>query len=97
LLPPPKKTGRPRRWPMREIMNAIFYVLRSGCSWRMVPSSASAVVIWMTNSLSGLISGIGGSFNHSMRQKPAGQAGPASFCLNVSVRGGVPERGLEDS
>jgi transposase len=31
LLPPARKTGRPRRWPMRELMNAIFYVLRSGC------------------------------------------------------------------
>ena len=30
LLPAPEETGRPRRWPMRDIMNAIFYVLRSG-------------------------------------------------------------------
>jgi transposase len=37
LLPAPRSTGRPRRWPMRELMNAIFYVLRSGCAWRMVP------------------------------------------------------------
>ena len=29
--------GRPRTWLMREIMNAIFYVLRSGCGWRMIP------------------------------------------------------------
>jgi hypothetical protein len=61
-----------------------------------LPSSASAVVIWITNLLSGLISGIGGSFDHSMRQKSAGQPGPASFGLNASVRGGVPERRLED-
>lgn len=37
FLPPPANTGRPRGWPMREIMNAIFYVLRAGCPWRMVP------------------------------------------------------------
>ncbi len=30
LLPPARKTRRPRRWPMRELMNAIFYVPRSG-------------------------------------------------------------------
>ena len=35
LLPPPAKTGRPRDWPLREILNAIFYVLRSGCPWRL--------------------------------------------------------------
>ena len=38
-LPPPCATGRPRAWPMREIMNALFYVLRSGCAWRLLPDS----------------------------------------------------------
>ena len=37
FMPPPAKTGRPRLWPMREIVNAIFYVLRSGCAWRLLP------------------------------------------------------------
>ena len=37
LIPPAKPGGRPRRWEMREILNAIFYVLRSGCAWRMLP------------------------------------------------------------
>lgn len=39
LLPPPRSTGRPRAWPMREVLNAIFYVLRAGCPWRMLPES----------------------------------------------------------
>ena len=30
-LPSPNITGRPRAWPMREIINGIFYVMRSGC------------------------------------------------------------------
>jgi transposase len=38
LLPPPCDQGRPRSWPMREIVNAISYVLRSGCPWRLLPS-----------------------------------------------------------
>lgn len=37
FMPPAAKTGRPRLWTMREIMNAIFYVLRAGCAWRMLP------------------------------------------------------------
>lgn len=37
FLPPPARTGRPRAWPMREIMNAIFYMLRAGCAWRLLP------------------------------------------------------------
>ena len=37
LIPPAKPGGRPRKWPMRKILNAIFYLLRSGCQWRMLP------------------------------------------------------------
>jgi transposase len=37
LLPPPAKTGRRRAWPMREMLNAVFYVLRSGCPGRLLP------------------------------------------------------------
>jgi putative transposase len=37
-LPAPKATGRPRIYPTREIINAIFYVVRSGCSWRLLPN-----------------------------------------------------------
>src|SRR6516164_9031343 len=37
-LPKPCATGRPREWPMREIVNGIFYVMRAGCPWRLVPS-----------------------------------------------------------
>jgi putative transposase len=37
LLPPPAPVGRPPEWPMREIVNAIFYVLRGGIAWRMLP------------------------------------------------------------
>jgi putative transposase len=36
-LPVPKTPGRPRIHPPREILNAIFYVLRSGCTWRLLP------------------------------------------------------------
>ena len=27
----------PARWPLREIVNGIFYVMRSGCPWRQLP------------------------------------------------------------
>ena len=36
-LPPPKPGGRPVKYPRREVVNAIRYVLRTGCSWRMLP------------------------------------------------------------
>jgi putative transposase len=37
LIPPAKPGGRRRKWPMRKILNATFYLLRSGCQWRMLP------------------------------------------------------------
>src|SRR5262245_40508580 len=37
LLPPPKPAGRPRKWSLRLILDGIFYVLRSGCAWRLLP------------------------------------------------------------
>ena len=37
LLPAAKPGGRPRTVELREILNAILYVLRTGCAWRMLP------------------------------------------------------------
>src|ERR1700678_1590501 len=37
LIPPAKPGGRPRKTDMRSAMNAIFYLLRTGCSWRYLP------------------------------------------------------------
>lgn len=45
LVPPGKSGGRPREQDMHEILNSIFYVLRSGCSWRMLPHDFPA---WQT-------------------------------------------------
>jgi transposase len=36
-LPVPKAPGRPRIHSPREILNAIFYIVRSGCAWRLLP------------------------------------------------------------
>jgi putative transposase len=36
-LPVPKASGRPRIHSPREILNAIFYIVRSGCAWRLLP------------------------------------------------------------
>lgn len=37
LIPPPKPGGRPRSTEMREVLNAMFYIARTGCAWRMLP------------------------------------------------------------
>jgi transposase len=38
LIPPAKRGGRPRRVNVREVLNAIFYILSTGCQWNALPS-----------------------------------------------------------
>jgi putative transposase len=37
LLPASDIKGRPLDWYLRDIVNAIFYIVRGGCAWRMLP------------------------------------------------------------
>ena len=37
LIPPAKPGGRPREVSMREVVDAIMYLLRTGCAWRLLP------------------------------------------------------------
>lgn len=37
LIPTAKIGGRPQAIDFREILNAVFYVLRAGCAWRLLP------------------------------------------------------------
>ena len=37
LLPPPSRLGRPREWEFRVIVDAILYLLWTGCPWRALP------------------------------------------------------------
>jgi putative transposase len=45
LIPAEKPGGRHRTIVMREVLNAIFYVLRAGCAWRLLPHDFPA---WQT-------------------------------------------------
>jgi putative transposase len=42
---PTNHLGRPRKWEMWQIINAIFYVVRTGCQWRMLPKDLAP---WQT-------------------------------------------------
>ena len=37
LLAAPAIRGRPRRWPMRSMLDSIVYVLKTGGAWRHLP------------------------------------------------------------
>lgn len=37
MIPPAKRGGRRREVNIREVLNAIFYVLSTGCQWQALP------------------------------------------------------------
>jgi transposase len=37
LVPEAKPGGRPEKYPKREILNGVFYIVRGGCAWRLLP------------------------------------------------------------
>jgi putative transposase len=37
LLPKPRRIGRPRKIDLRAVLNAILYMLATGCQWRALP------------------------------------------------------------
>jgi transposase len=37
VLPAARPGGRPRTTNLRAVLNAIFYLLRTGCQWRLLP------------------------------------------------------------
>lgn len=45
LMPRPGRRGRPREFDFREVINAVRYLVRSGCGWRMLPIHFGA---WQT-------------------------------------------------
>jgi transposase len=36
-LPPPRRPGRPRTTDLREVVDALLYLLTTGCQWRLLP------------------------------------------------------------
>ena len=37
FMPAARPLGRPRRTDLRAVVNALFFVLSSGCQWRLLP------------------------------------------------------------
>jgi putative transposase len=37
LVPPHRSGGRPPKWELSEILNAVLYIVRAGCAWRLLP------------------------------------------------------------
>jgi hypothetical protein len=78
LLPPAKPGGRPRTSDLRLILDAIFYVLRSGCPWRLLPCDFPPWPTYMTIFENGtwLVPGNSSTPPYVNKYAPAGGASP---------------------
>jgi transposase len=103
LIPLPSLDGRPATVPRREIVNAIVYVLRSGCPWRLLPHEFPA---WGTVYYSfrrwqreGVWEQILQTLRMQVRQKEGRNAQPSAAIIDSqsiktsAVRG--PEKGYD--
>lgn len=86
FLPPPSPLGRPRRWPMREILNAMLYVLRSGLPWRMLPKDFPPVSTVQRYFYAWRDAGLWDEINHAMllllRESVGREASPSAGVLD---------------
>ncbi len=68
-IPTPKVPGRPRVPTLREILNAIFYIVRSSCAWRLLPHDFPPWKLSITTSELGASTAPGKGYNAALRER----------------------------
>ena len=96
ILPAARTGGRPRKTNLRAVLNAIFYLLRTGCQWRLLPREFPSWNTVYHYFRSWKNDGVWTCLQRSMYQQVRRQAGRA-ICPSVVIMDGqsvkTPERG----
>lgn len=102
LLPKAKSGGRPRSVNLLAVVNAIFYLLRSGCPWRLIPHDFPAWQTVYTYFRQWEADGTWERLNRALREKLRIQAGrhrhPSAACVDsqsVKTAGAAQEKGFD--
>src|SRR5215469_17865870 len=86
LLPEEKEGGRPRSVPQREIVNAILYVIRTGCQWRALPHDfpiwSTVFHYFSTYKRSGLWKSINDELREQARKAAGREAQPTAAVMD---------------
>jgi transposase len=86
LMPEPAACGRPATWTPCEILNAIFYVLRGGIAWRLIPKDLPPTSTAFGSFSRWRDEGLFGRINHHLvmadRERGGREASPTAVVLD---------------
>ena len=91
----PYTTGRPRTTDLREIMNAVFYLNKTGCPWRYLPKDFPSykLVNYYYNKCTdnGMLEKINTALRHRLREKRGHNQDPTGAIIDSQSVKGTPE------
>jgi transposase len=86
LIPPAKRGGRKRTVDVREVLNAIFYVLATGCQWKALPKDlppkSTAHSYFMLWDWSGTLERIHDALYVALRDAAGKEASPSAAIID---------------
>ena len=102
-LIPQYRGGRPRKYDLKEILNAIFYIVKTGCQWRLLPDGFpywKTVYTYFRNwRLSGLWERINAHLRRKIREKVGKYSQPSAAIIDSqsikTTSVGGSERGFD--
>ena len=101
LIRPAKRGGRPRTVNIREVLNAIFYVLWTGCQWKALPKDLPPrSTVWEYLDLwdwDGTLSRIHHALYVEVREAAGREASPTTAIIDSQSAKGAVKGGLRST
>jgi putative transposase len=95
----PYTTGRPRKVDLREIVNAIYYINKTGCQWRYLPKDFPSFTLVSYYYQKWLRQNVWEQINTAIRQKVRKESGrnenPSAGIIDSQTVKGTPESAQE--
>jgi transposase len=102
FIPPAKRGGRPRTVNVREVLNAIFYVLSTGCQWEALPKDlapkSTAHSYFMLWEWDGTLVRIHHALYVAERERQGREASPTAAIIDSqTAKAAAPKGGLRST
>lgn len=98
MIPPAKRGGRPREVNLREVLNAIFYVLSTGCQWpalpKDLPPKSTAHSYFMLWEWDGTLECIHEALYVAVREQAGREASPSAAIIDSQSAKAAPKGGM---